>query len=170
MLIIIRIDSTVQAVWIFFLCFLSNNISSIISQVENPSIRNIHIMKELQRKQRTRRIIYSVPVLIILSIITFSLARGAVRVMNKAEESKALSRDLAEKATALVLREQELEEGVSHLKTEEGIKGEIRGRFSVTEEGEYVAVVVDERSASSSTDASSVPWYKRFWAVIMGNK
>ena len=91
-------------------------------------------------------------------------------MMNKAEESKALSRDLAEKATALVLREQELEEGVSHLKTEEGIKGEIRGRFSVTEEGEYVAVVVDERSASSSTDASSVPWYKRFWAVIMGNK
>ena len=127
-------------------------------------------MKELQRKQGIRRIIYSIPSIIILSIIAFILTKGALGVMNKEWKSSELSKDLEEKAAALVLREQELREGVRRLETEEGIKDEIREKFSVTQEGEHVAVIIDDRGASSSTDSSTLPWYKRLWIAIMGDK
>lgn len=125
-------------------------------------------MKELQRKQRTRRIIYSLPSIIILSIIAFFLIKGALEVMNKERGSSERLKVLEEKAAALLLREQELREGVTHLQTEEGIKDEIRERFSVTEEGEYVAIIVDDREVSSSTEDWSWPWYKRLWSAIIG--
>ena len=127
-------------------------------------------MKELQRKQGIRRIVYSIPSLIILSIIALILTKGALGVMNKERTSSELSKDLEEKAAALVLREQELREGVRRLETEEGIKDEIREKFSVTEEGELVAVIIDDRGASSSTDSSTLPWYKKLWLAIMGEK
>src|SRR3989344_2399984 len=127
-------------------------------------------MKELQRKQGIRRIVYSIPSLIILSIIALILTKGALGGMNKERTSSELSKDLEEKAAALVLREQELREGVRRLETEEGIKDEIREKFSVTEEGELVAVIIDDRGASSSTDSSTLPWYKKLWLAIMGDK
>ena len=127
-------------------------------------------MRELQRKQRIRRTIYSIPSIIILSIIAFFLVRGALGVMGKEWESSGRSKDLEKKAAALVLREQELREGVRRLETEEGIKDEIREKFSVTEEGELVAVIIDDRGASSSTDSSTLPWYKKLWLAIMGDK
>ncbi|MDO8471331.1 MAG: hypothetical protein Q7S49_01850 [bacterium] len=127
-------------------------------------------MKELQRKQGIRRIIYSIPSLIILSIIAFILTKGALGVMNKERTSSERSKDLEEKAAALILREQELREGVRRLETEEGIKDEIREKFSVTEEGELVAVIVDDQGVSNSADDSMLPWYKRLWIAIMGGK
>ena len=127
-------------------------------------------MKELQKKQKIRRIIYSIPLLIVLSIIAFLLVKGAVRVTNKERESSERSRDLGEKTAALVLREQELREGIARLETEEGVKDEIKERFSVTQEGEYVAIIVDEKSVSTSTDTSLLSWYKRLWTAIIGSK
>lgn len=125
-------------------------------------------MRELQRKQKIKRVIYSIPSLIILLVVAFFLVRGATAVINKERESSARSKDLKEKMITLTAREQELKEGISRLQTEEGIKNEIKERFSVTQEGEYVAVIVDDRRVSSSTDGSAMPWYKRFWIVIMG--
>lgn len=127
-------------------------------------------MKELQRKQKIRRIIYSIPLLVVLFLVTFFLAKGAVGVINKEWKSSMYSRDLAEKAESLVLREQALKGNIARLQTEEGIKNEIRERFSVTEEGEYVAIFVNDKGVSSSTDKSSSPWYKRFWTAIMGSQ
>ncbi len=127
-------------------------------------------MKELQRKQKVRRAIYSFPSLIILFIVTFFLAKGAIGVIGKSIESSNRSKNLEEKAQALSVREQELKEGIARLQTEEGIKDEIKERFSVTQEGEYVAVLVDDRRSASSTDGEGLPWYKRFWIAIIGSK
>ena len=124
-------------------------------------------MKEFQGKQKIRRVIYSIPLLIVLSIVAFLLVKGAVRVANKERESSERSRDLGEKTAALVLREQELREGIARLKTEEGVKDEIKERFSVTQEDEYVAIIIDEKRSSTSTDASLSAWYRRFWDAIM---
>ena len=77
---------------------------------------------------------------------------------------------MEKKAAALVLREQELREGIARLETEEGIKGEIKEKFNVTQAGEYVAVVVDDPGAASSTDDRALPWYKRLWSAIMRSK
>ena len=98
-------------------------------------------MRELQRKQKLRRILYSFPSLIILLVITFFLAKGAIGVIGKSLESYQRSKNLEEKAEALAVREQELKEGIARLQTEEGVKNEIKERFSVTQEGEYVAVL-----------------------------
>ena len=125
-------------------------------------------MKELQRKQRIRRAMYSYPSLLALLIITFFLAKGAVNVLGKQKESRERAKMLEEKAASLVLREAELSEAVRHLQTEEGIKEEIKERFSVTQEGEYVAIIVDERKNASSTDRSTWPWYKKLWFSIIG--
>src|SRR3989338_6930515 len=125
-------------------------------------------MKELQRKQKIRRMIYSVPSLIVFSIIAFFLARGALRVLNKEWESAARLKNLTENAMVITLREQELKKDIARLQTEEGVKEEIKERFSVIQEGERVAVIVDDRGVSSSTDTSALPWYRRFWDAIIG--
>lgn len=127
-------------------------------------------MRELQRKQKLRRILYSFPSLIILLVITFFLAKGAIGVIGKSLESYQRSKNLEEKAEALAVREQELKEGIARLQTEEGVKNEIKERFSVTQEGEYVAVLVDDRRLASSTDGSDLSWYKKLWIAIMGDK
>ncbi len=127
-------------------------------------------MKELQRKQRIRRIIYSVPSIVLLSLVAFLLAKGAVKIADKELESSARVRDLEVKAAALVLRGQELKEDIARLETEEGIKEEIKDKFNVTQEGEYIAVIVDERRSATSTDASELPWYKRLWIGIIGDQ
>jgi len=124
-------------------------------------------MKEFQRKQIIRRIVYSIPSLIILLITAFFLVKGAVRVVDKGWESSERSKDLEKRAAALILREEELKGNIARLQTEEGVRDEIKEKFSVTEEGEYVAVIVDDRKVSSSTDGSTLAWYKRFWNVIM---
>ena len=127
-------------------------------------------MKELQRKQGIRRVIYSIPSLIVLSAVSFFLAKGALGVMKKEWASSERSRDLEEKVAALALRELELKEEVLRLQTEEGIKSEIKEKFSVIQAGEHVAVIVDDRGASSSTDSSTLPWYKKLWLAIIGDK
>ena len=69
-------------------------------------------MRELQRKQKMRQRLYSLPSLIGLFIIAVLLAKGAVGVINKERESALRSRELEEKATTLVQREEELKEGI----------------------------------------------------------
>ena len=126
-------------------------------------------MKELQRKQRIKRIIYSVPSLILLSFVAFFIAKGAVKILGKEQESSARARELEARVSALVLREQELKEGIARLETEEGVKEEIKDRFNVTEEGEHVAIIVDEKRSATSTNASELSWYKRLLDAIMGH-
>jgi cell division protein FtsB len=112
---------------------------------------------------------YSIPTLVLLGLAAFFLTRGAIRVLEKERESAELTRNLEEKAAVLSSREAELGREISRLKTEEGIKDEIKERFNVTEDGEYVAVIVDEKYQATSTPPARPPWYKRFWNAIIRN-
>lgn len=109
---------------------------------------------------------YSYPVLFLLLLLMFVLARGAVGVIGKQVESGELAALEQEKAMALAARQEELEDKVERLKTEEGIKEEIRERFSVAEEGVHVAVIVEEKRATTTEEPERMPWYKRFWEAI----
>ena len=126
-------------------------------------------MKELQRRQKVRRALYSWPSLVIILTVTFFLLKGAIKVLNKEYESAGRSRSLEEKAVALVLREKEIKADLARLQTEEGIKEEIKDRFSVTEDGEYVAIIVDEKNNAEDNEKSKWPWYKRLWNAIIGS-
>lgn len=72
--------------------------------------------------------------------------------------------ELETQSQALTLRENELQEGIQHLQTEEGIVDEIRGKFSVAREGEYMAIIVDEKAKATSTeDEGGLKWFKNLW-------
>ena len=124
-------------------------------------------MRELQSKQRLKRALYSAPSLILLSLLALVLVKGAIGVMEKDHFSAERSEALEVELLVLTAREQELEGEIESLETEEGIKEEIRERFSVTEEGEHLAIIVDDKRVASSTNQSKRSWYKRLWAAII---
>jgi cell division protein FtsB len=101
-------------------------------------------MRELQRRQRIKKWIYSLPVLGILLVLAVVLGQGAVGIFKKQMESADYVRDLEARAESLDYRTKELEANIGLLDTEEGVIKEIREKFSVSEEGEYVVVIVDE--------------------------
>ena len=113
---------------------------------------------------------YSIPSLMLLVAIAFLLARGALRVWGKERESAVNLSNLEKKAAALMLRERALRDGIARLETEEGVKDEIKERFNVTQAGEHVAVIIDEKRVSISTEDRVWPWYKKLLFAIMGSR
>ncbi|OHA89906.1 MAG: hypothetical protein A2832_02105 [Candidatus Zambryskibacteria bacterium RIFCSPHIGHO2_01_FULL_44_22b] len=115
-----------------------------------------------------RRFLYSIPSIVILGLVSFVLAKGAVKIILKEEESRKRVEDLQAEVATMALREETLKRSIERLETPEGIEDEIKDKFGVVREGEHVAIIVDEKRAATSTDDSSAPWYKRFWGVIIG--
>lgn len=120
-------------------------------------------MREFQKKAETRRLIYSIPSLILLFLVALLLLNGVIGVLGKEFASRKQARELEDKMALLRAREAELEVDIARLQTEEGIEKEIKEKFSVVQEGEHVAVLVDERKTASSTDDGEA-WYKKIWA------
>ena len=125
-------------------------------------------MRELQRKQRIKRLVYSFPSLIVLAAICFFLVKGAVGIMKIERESAQRVSELEGQTASLKMRETNLRSQISKLQSEEGIIEEIKRKFSAPREGEHVAIIVDDRNASSSDEDSQKIWYQRLWAVIIG--
>ncbi|MEK7186763.1 MAG: hypothetical protein AAB690_00295 [Patescibacteria group bacterium] len=123
-------------------------------------------MRELERKQRTRRIIYSTPALVAIALVVIILARGAWGAVEKEKESGARVRELNGKAISLEGRQAELEEDISRLNTEAGMAEEIRSKFNVAEEGEYFVVLVEPGENKVSTSSDSRPWYEKWWSIV----
>ena len=120
-------------------------------------------MRELQRKQNFKRILYSLPSLIILTLITIFLAKGAFGIMSLERRSAQRVQELEGESQVLTLREQELKAQIDRLKTEEGVVEEIKRKFSVTRAGEHVAIIVDAKAEATSTETSGVKWLKNLW-------
>ena len=124
-------------------------------------------MKELRRKQRMKELLYSWPALILMVVLVFFLIKGSAEVMVKERESAKRVENLEKETEALSAREAELRDGIARLQTEEGIVEEIREKFSVAREGEYVAIIVDEKANASSTESTEGSWYKKILGAIM---
>ena len=124
-------------------------------------------MKEFQQKQKTRRRLYSLPVLAVLSILTIFMIRGVVEVVQIRQTSVIDVNRLQEKVSVLSDRERELEGGIERLKTEAGINEEIKEKFNVTQSDEQVAIIVDAKKATSTEDISLDVWYKKVWHKII---
>ena len=125
------------------------------------------MVKELERRQNIKRLVYSYPSLFLLAIITFFLVKGAFGIMTIERESAGRVRDLEGQSAALALREAELKAEIERLKTDEGIIEAIKGKFSATREGEYVAIIVDERTKATTTEEEGNAWWERLWNAII---
>lgn len=126
------------------------------------------MVKELQRRQYLKRVLYSYPSLALLTVLTFFIVKGAFGIVMIERDSAGRVGELEEQSAALNLREDKLEEEIARLQSEEGIVEAIKDKFSVTREGEYVAIIVDERTKATTTDELSQIWYERLWNAIIG--
>lgn len=114
-----------------------------------------------------KELLYSWPALILMVVLVFFLIKGSAEVMVKERESAKRVENLEKETEALSAREAELRDGIARLQTEEGIVEEIREKFSVAREGEYVAIIVDEKANASSTESTEGSWYKKIMGAIM---
>lgn len=106
---------------------------------------------------------YSWGSLILLAGLTFLLVKGAFGVMIKERDSAARVETLEEESLRITNRETELKEEIARLQTEEGVMEEIRDKFSAAQEGEYMAIIVDERSTTTKRDLSAGERIKSWW-------
>lgn len=122
-------------------------------------------MKELRDKQKFKHALYSLPVLILATLVVILLARGAGSIVMKERESAQVLKSLREKNAALAERHEALKEDVVRLGTEEGIIEEIRAKFNVTRPGEHLAIVVSGEARAATTTPSAL---KRGWEWFTG--
>lgn len=112
-------------------------------------------MKDFQQRKKVRRVLYSRNVIIVLSIITILLVRGAFGVMQKNIESKKNVVLLNTQLEDARVKNQELTKNIAILSTEEGVESEIRQKFSVSKDGEQVAVIVDPKPVPGDEKADT---------------
>ena len=124
-------------------------------------------MRELERRQKFKKRIYSIPSLILLVILLLLSIRGTWAILNKKHESEQYVKNLQQESQQLEEREKNLEADINYLKTEEGIDEEIKERFNVSKAGERVVIIVDPKPVGTSTDQNRPIWYKRIWNAIM---
>jgi len=125
------------------------------------------MVKELEHRQRVKRAVYSWPSLIVLTLLTLLLVKGAASILTIERDSAERVRALETESEALVYRENELRSQIDRLKTDEGIIEAIKDKFSATREGEYMAIIVDERRKATTTEEKEVTWYKKWWNAII---
>ncbi len=124
-------------------------------------------MKELQTKQNFKKSLYSLPMLIIMLILTFLISRGAMLIMSKNYESAETLKELGREVETLSNRRIELDGGIQRLQTEEGLTEEIRSKYNAVRMGEGVVIVVDHESTSTVESEEPRAWYERFLDAIM---
>lgn len=127
-------------------------------------------MKELAKKQRLRKILYSVPILLVLIVPTFFLAKGALGILTKERENSRKVEELKLLTGELNERQNSLRNSITGLQTEEGIESEIRSRFNVAKSGELVAIIIENELPATSTEPTgferlrkSLEFIKNLW-------
>ncbi len=125
-------------------------------------------MQEFQHKKRTRRFLYSFPVIIILVFLLLVLVRGVCGAWEKREYAREKAEEVAVQIDLLKEREAELKAKISRLESEQGKEEELREKFLVGKEGEGVVFIVDppvstttnEESAESGFWSGFLDWFR----------
>ncbi len=125
-------------------------------------------MRELQNRQKLRRKMYSLPVLLVLLVMAVLISRGAYIILIKERQSASEAVALAEKIEVLAQREEKLKYEVEKLETDSGIEEEIKSKFNLARAGEHVALIVERGDEAASTTEEEPSWWKRFWGGIIG--
>ncbi len=101
--------------------------------------------------------------ILVLIPLSFFLAKGAIGVLAKRQESAHNLSELEDKSRSLKARGQELNERIIRLKSEDGLIEEIKTKFNVAREGEQLAIILKAEEAST-TEPSTLEriknWFK----------
>lgn len=121
-------------------------------------------MLEFQKKKQLRKILYSPVVLLILAFIFILILRGVWSVYEKAQLSAENLEKERNELQKLAQREKNLAASLDYLKTDQGVENEIRTKFRAVKEDEYVAVIIDTQTPTTSTATTTKGgfWYRLF--------
>ena len=126
-------------------------------------------LEDFQEKKIISRIIYSLPVLIIIIVLVFAVIVGIWKAyFAKRELDKEIS-EFKKHIEEIVASRQKTDEKLSMLKTPEGIEREARARFNLKKSDEEVVIFVDEENkpiVSQSRAASIFNAIKNFFLKI----
>lgn len=108
------------------------------------------------KRSPSKRILASRTALV-LSIVAFVLlSRAAWSMRSTSLLTQEKFREAENNLSKLQDREKELTAKVAYLSTDEGVEAEIRSKYRAVKEGESVAVIVDEKNATGSTQTAAV--------------
>ncbi|HVS79409.1 MAG TPA: septum formation initiator family protein [Candidatus Paceibacterota bacterium] len=125
-------------------------------------------MLQYNEKTKLRRRIYSIPVFVVLLVITILVVRGTWDVYWKRVESRQNLDKVTEQAAALESRQAELNDEIDRLQTQAGVEEEIRKKFSVVKDGEQVAVLVDNGASTTPAPPPKPGFWKKMWMAVTG--
>lgn len=127
-------------------------------------------MLELQKRNRWRRVAYSLPGVFVLLVLTFFSIRGAYDIFLKERISKKEAELLITKVEDLKARETFLTEKVEDLTTPSGVEEEIKSKFNVARAGEHVALIVEGEEPEATSTPQKSSWWQRFWSGIINDQ
>lgn len=107
-------------------------------------------MLDFHEKRKLRGLIYSRPVLIIITIIVLLFLYSVWGAFIKERETNIKKEQREMILVGLEDRKSVLEEEIGRLETDRGIEEEIREKFEVAQEGERVVVIVDAPQEENS--------------------
>ncbi|MEK7069266.1 MAG: septum formation initiator family protein [Patescibacteria group bacterium] len=119
-------------------------------------------MRNFQQKKKSRNILQSLPVLILLTIILCFFAWGVIRFLVKMGETSKNKKIAEMKVFELSQTKEKLANDIESLKSDKGIEENIRAKFGLAKEGEGLIVVVDDKNAPNLEDKKQ-NWFIRFW-------
>lgn len=123
-------------------------------------------MREFHKKNTTKKILYSIPSVIILTILLFFVARGVYAVYLKENDSQVEVDRVQQQMGQLQSRYAAIQQDSDRLKSTDGVEAEIRTKFDVVKEGEGVIVVVDRNTPTIQEDKRGT--LTRFWDSVIG--
>jgi cell division protein FtsB len=107
-------------------------------------------MIEFQDKKKIRKMLYSWPVIILVAAALILLSSATYRMYLKMSDTGENRDTSLDEQTALLARQDALENHIEQLKTERGVEEEIRKKFRVVKDGESVIIVVDDKATGES--------------------
>jgi len=95
-----------------------------------------------------------------LFIVLLLLLNSVHNVYKKKKAADEALVQMQKETNELEQRENVLEKSIDRMKTTEGIEFEMRKNLNVVREGEKVAIIVDEKNSSSTTQSEETVWQK----------
>ncbi len=103
-------------------------------------------MKSFQQKRNLRNIIYSRPVLMLLSVLVLFFAWNVLGFWNKMEETSKNKKIAEDKIAKLEQQKEKFLSDINDLKTDQGKEKIFRENFGLAKEGENLIVIVEEKN------------------------
>jgi cell division protein FtsB len=98
----------------------------------------------ITNKKNNKKMIYSWPVFIVLSLLVIFLINSNIKIYKKVKESAERKELIENQLIELKNRRLEIEKDVSRLDSLVGQEEELRNRLNVIKEGEKMIMIVDE--------------------------